>query len=70
MVAFYVLRCVTRARANRNPELSPAQPHQRFPPLIFYVPAFCDMLATSTMYLGLTLTFASSFQMLRGQYLA
>ena len=30
-------------------------------------PAMCDMLATSTMYMGLTLTYASSFQMLRGK---
>lgn len=26
----------------------------------------CDMIGTSIMYVGLTLTFASSFQMLRG----
>lgn len=26
----------------------------------------CDMVATSVMYIGLTLTYASSFQMLRG----
>lgn len=26
----------------------------------------CDLIATSTMYVGLTLTYASSFQMLRG----
>ena len=38
-----------------------------FPKYIFLVPAFCDTLATSTMYLGLTLTYASSFQMLRGE---
>lgn len=29
-------------------------------------PAMCDMLATSAMYVGLTMTYASSFQMLRG----
>lgn len=38
----------------------------RFNPLIFYPPALCDMCATSIMYVGLNLTFASSFQMLRG----
>ncbi|KAI6652051.1 Solute carrier family 35 member F6-like isoform X1 [Oopsacas minuta] len=37
-----------------------------FNPLIFLPPACCDILATSTMYLGLNLTSASSFQMLRG----
>ena len=35
-------------------------------PLIFLPPALCDMTATSIQYIGLTLTFASSFQMLRG----
>ena len=39
-----------------------------FPKIVFYAPALCDMIATSTMYLGLTLTYASSFQMLRGEY--
>lgn len=33
---------------------------------ILLPPAMCDMVATSTMYIGLTLTYASSFQMLRG----
>uniref|UniRef100_A0A0R3RX94 TPT domain-containing protein n=1 Tax=Elaeophora elaphi TaxID=1147741 RepID=A0A0R3RX94_9BILA len=38
----------------------------KFNPWIFAVPAFCDVLATSIMYIGLNLTQASSFQMLRG----
>jgi hypothetical protein len=29
----------------------------------------CDMVATSVMYIGLTLTYASSFQMLRGVFM-
>jgi len=37
-----------------------------FPPYIFALPALCDMVATSMMYLGLTMTYASVFQMLRG----
>lgn len=37
-----------------------------FNPFIFFPPAMLDMLATSTMYVGLNLTYASSFQMLRG----
>uniref|UniRef100_A0A1B6DHG4 EamA domain-containing protein n=1 Tax=Clastoptera arizonana TaxID=38151 RepID=A0A1B6DHG4_9HEMI len=40
--------------------------NQDFNPLIFLPPAMCDMIATSLMYIGLTLTYASSFQMLRG----
>ena len=39
---------------------------QRFNPLIWAIPAMCDLCATSTMYLGLTWTYAASFQMLRG----
>uniref|UniRef100_A0A915MET2 Probable arginine--tRNA ligase, mitochondrial n=2 Tax=Meloidogyne incognita group TaxID=654580 RepID=A0A915MET2_MELJA len=38
----------------------------RFNPFIFLPPACCDMLGTSIMYVGLNLTTASSFQMLRG----
>lgn len=37
-----------------------------FNPLIFLLPALCDCTATSAMYVGLTLTYASQFQMLRG----
>ena len=33
---------------------------------VFLPPALCDMTATSVQYIGLTLTYASSFQMLRG----
>jgi len=34
--------------------------------MIFCLPAMLDMTATSMMYVGLNLTFASVFQMLRG----
>lgn len=40
--------------------------NQKFNPFIFLLPALCDMTATSIMYIGLNLTYASSFQMLRG----
>lgn len=39
---------------------------QIFNPLILLLPAMCDMLATSIMYVGLNMTYVSSFQMLRG----
>ncbi|XP_033232096.1 solute carrier family 35 member F6-like [Belonocnema kinseyi] len=35
-------------------------------PLILIIPALCDVIATSLRYIGLTMTYASSFQMLRG----
>lgn len=42
------------------------QGSKTFNPIIFIVPAMCDMIGTSLMYIGLNLTYASSFQMLRG----
>jgi drug/metabolite transporter (DMT)-like permease len=38
----------------------------KFNPFIFLPPALCDILGTSLMYIGLNLTSASSYQMLRG----
>lgn len=40
--------------------------NRNFNAFIFLAPAMCDMIGTSTMYVGLNLTYASSFQMLRG----
>ncbi|XP_011301737.1 solute carrier family 35 member F6 [Fopius arisanus] len=40
--------------------------NRNFNPFILLIPAACDMIATSIMYVGLNLTYASSFQMLRG----
>lgn len=40
--------------------------NRNFNPFILFIPAMCDMIGTSIMYVGLNLTFASSFQMLRG----
>ncbi|XP_012253726.2 solute carrier family 35 member F6 [Athalia rosae] len=37
-----------------------------FSPFTLLLPALCDMFATSIMYVGLNMTYASSFQMLRG----
>jgi len=34
---------------------------------LFIVPAMCDLISTSSMYIALNLTYASSFQMLRGK---
>jgi len=68
MLAFWF----TRWRARRQPAASypplsePDNVPKKFHPLIFLPPALCDMTATSVQYIGLTLTYASSFQMLRG----
>lgn len=67
MAAFFILRCMRRRQQRDAPELAlESTQNTKFPPLIFYLPAICDMTATSMMYIGLTLTYASSFQMLRG----
>ncbi len=70
MAAFFLLRW-RRRRALRAAGADPAQdPFTRprtFSPLVFLPPALCDMTATSIQYIGLTLTYASSFQMLRGE---
>ncbi|KAG8177902.1 hypothetical protein JTE90_020182 [Oedothorax gibbosus] len=52
-------------RNNRESETTRIS-NSRWNPVIFLAPAMCDMTATSIMYIGLNLTYASSFQMLRG----
>ena len=44
----------------------PAPPKMNL--FLFAAPAFCDVCATSVQYLGLNLTSASSYQMLRGDF--
>ncbi|XP_053737166.1 solute carrier family 35 member F6 [Synchiropus splendidus] len=58
---FYILLCLDK----RKPEPT-MNPGQSFNPILFLAPAMCDMTATSTMYVALNMTSASSFQMLRG----
>ena len=55
---FYFRKC-------RKQDMSIFGP-QKFLPFVWAIPAMCDLLGTSTMYVGLTWTFAASFQMLRG----
>uniref|UniRef100_A0AC35U3B3 CRT-like domain-containing protein n=1 Tax=Rhabditophanes sp. KR3021 TaxID=114890 RepID=A0AC35U3B3_9BILA len=63
--AYYILRLYQRRKAeNENGPAVPAAPP--ISPFIFLPPAACDVLATSIMYIGLNMTLASSFQMLRG----
>ena len=55
-----------RARKARQGQRDPAPAPTPFNPLVFLPPALCDVTATSIMYIGLTLTNAASYQMLRG----
>ncbi|CAL8392890.1 solute carrier family 35 member F6 [Gadus morhua] len=61
LLVFHILLCHDK----RRPEPS-FNPGQSFNPLLFFAPAMCDMTATSIMYVALSMTSASSFQMLRG----
>ncbi|KAL5484260.1 hypothetical protein EMCRGX_G020722 [Ephydatia muelleri] len=49
----------------QNQDLS-AFGDQKFNPFIWAIPTMCDLFGTSILYVGLTWTFAASFQMLRG----
>lgn len=67
MVAFWVVRWrASRQDRSAYPPVDDSSAPIKFNPLIFLPPALCDMTATSIQYIGLTLTYASSFQMLRG----
>ena len=46
--------------------LKKGEPMPYFNPLYLAVAGMCDMTATSMMYVGLTMTYASTFQILRG----
>lgn len=67
MLAFWIVRWrASRAPQSAYPPVDDSNAPRKFNPLIFLPPALCDMTATSCQYIGLTLTYASSFQMLRG----
>jgi len=60
LIAFHLFICRAKAQGT---EVARAKPFNRF---VLLLPALCDMTATSLMYVGLSLTDASIFQMLRG----
>jgi len=68
LVVFTITRLIKRRKQSRSNELVAVvdNPIGNLNPFIFLPPALLDMMATSTMYVGLNLTYASSFQMLRG----
>ncbi|XP_055335204.1 solute carrier family 35 member F6-like [Paramacrobiotus metropolitanus] len=74
IVAYGVIHLINRARRQSGGELEAAerplgegQEHFTWrKAFVFLPPALCDMTATSIMYVGLNMTYASSFQMLRG----
>ena len=61
LITFYISNCFKSTQnENENGQT------MSYNLLIFWPPAILDMVSTSMQYIGLTLTYASSFQMLRG----
>lgn len=63
LILSYYRRVKNIRNDNELPEIVQSEPFNRF---LFFIPALLDMTATTTMYVGLTMTSMSSFQMLRG----
>jgi uncharacterized membrane protein len=65
MACYFAFKAWYYSRKCRSKDISSFGP-QKFSPFVWAIPACCDLAGTSTMYLGLTWTYAASFQMLRG----
>ena len=65
MSCLFVFKALYYSRVIRKKDISTFGP-QKFNPLVWAIPACCDLAGTSTMYLALSWTYAASFQMLRG----
>ncbi|XP_023944465.2 solute carrier family 35 member F6 [Bicyclus anynana] len=64
LLTFKIMFWMNRNRD--NPQNTLIQGNQNFNPFILMPAAMFDLVATSIMYIGLNLTYASSFQMFRG----
>eukprot|EP00658_Telonema_sp_P-2_P081793 TRINITY_DN8483_c0_g1_i3.p1 TRINITY_DN8483_c0_g1~~TRINITY_DN8483_c0_g1_i3.p1 ORF type:complete len:409 (+),score=115.63 TRINITY_DN8483_c0_g1_i3:201-1427(+) len=64
LMVFYVSVANLRRKGELTAEEDPK--NHKWGPTLFVLPACCDMCGTSLMYVGLTMTSASIFQMLRG----
>uniref|UniRef100_A0A0N5AZQ3 Solute carrier family 35 member F6 n=1 Tax=Syphacia muris TaxID=451379 RepID=A0A0N5AZQ3_9BILA len=71
LVVYAIVLLIQRIHWKRNRRINgPSQNHipsfPRINPVTFAVPAICDVVNTSVQYIGLNMTSASSYQMLRG----
>ncbi|XP_044260608.1 solute carrier family 35 member F6 [Tribolium madens] len=67
LLTFKILYKVYSRRADGSEDVNElTRGNRNFSPFVLFLPAMCDMTATSIMYIGLNLTYASSFQMFRG----
>ena len=64
LAVYYLMVCVAKRRGK-----TPDAPLEGFKPYILILPACCDLFGTSLLYLGLSLTYASVAQMMRGDIL-
>lgn len=67
LIAFKLLYYIFRNKGNGLEDTHTlTKGNRQFNPFILMIPAMCDMVGTSVMYIGLNMTYASSFQMFRG----
>ncbi|XP_045467133.1 solute carrier family 35 member F6-like isoform X2 [Harmonia axyridis] len=67
IILFKILYCIFKKQSEEKVEDHKlTQGNREFSVFIFWLPALCDMVASSTIYIALNLTYASSYQMLRG----
>lgn len=62
-ILYYIFK---RKQDGTEEENALVRGNREFSPFVLMPAAMCDMVATSLMYIGLNLTYPSSFQMLRG----
>lgn len=66
-VMFKIIYKILSKRADGSEDVHQlTKGNRNFSPFKLFIPAMCDMTSTSLMYIGLNLTYASSFQMFRG----
>ncbi|KAK6051026.1 hypothetical protein COOONC_11469, partial [Cooperia oncophora] len=66
LFAFFIVHSYRKYRWNKEQQQNNEPVITRFNPFVFLPPTVCDIVATCISYVGLTLTSASSYQMLRG----
>ncbi|KAL0277192.1 UNVERIFIED_CONTAM: hypothetical protein PYX00_004557 [Menopon gallinae] len=66
LLGFKIIYFYYKKKDNSQDERTLVRGSRNFKISIFFLPAMCDLFGTSIVYIGLTMTNASSFQMLRG----
>lgn len=69
LFSFKIIYFYYKKKDNSQDERNLVKGNRNFKISIFLLPAMCDLFGTSIVYIGLTMTNASSFQMLRGGFI-